>query len=104
MAEGHESYKSWQANPLTKERWSDDADAKCFILDLLSPILGITILINLCIYMKMDPPRPPSKPKETPNALEVCSKKSSSKRSKITAEDAKGHRALTSFFKVKSKN
>lgn len=95
-------YKTWQESINLQGRWQQNSNnEQCFMIDLLSPILGTYLIGKLCDIMKLSLPQSITTP--PPQAqCEGAGKRLPVKRTAkttTTINHQKGHKSLTSFFK-----
>jgi hypothetical protein len=94
-------YADWATDMICRKRWQRLKDPRCFMLDLFSPFLGLSLIGRLCERMGIDHPRIVEPLVTTVATPELSSKRAPTKRAKITSEDYKGHKSLTAFFTKK---
>lgn len=88
-------FDEWKLNGI--KRWHGKADPIHFILDLLHPLIGPSVIDLLCARLSIEAPKAMAESLPAPIAQSTLNK--GRRASKITVEDAKRHKPLTAFFK-----
>jgi len=88
-------FEEWKLSGI--KRWHGKADPIYFILDLLYPLIGPSIISILCARLSIETPK--TMVELLPASNEQAALKKGRRTNKITVEDTKGHKSLTAFFK-----